>query len=72
MVDRLISIALNLTIMGLITALAAASLICGHTGLLRILEAAPGRGAPLLGAAAASAVAALLVIRYRNDLVDRQ
>ena len=57
--------------MGLITVLAAAALIFAHSGLLRILEAAPGFGTAFLGAAVISALAALFTIRYRNDLVDR-
>lgn len=71
MVDWMIGRTLSLVIMTMIVALAATALICAHWGLLALIGGAAGQGARILLAAAALAVAAGLMIRHRNDLVDR-
>ena len=71
MLNRILSSALNLTIMTSIALLAAATLICAHWGVLRLLSGAGPTGGFLLGTACLLAVAATLMIRNRNDLADR-
>jgi hypothetical protein len=69
--DKLLSGTLNLVIMGMITLLAGATLVCAHTGLLRICAGTRSSGAILIGTAGMLALATGLVIKFRNDLVDR-
>ena len=71
MIDRILTGALHLVVMTIITALAAVALACAHWGALRLIGGTMGSGCGLLIAGGASAVAAALLIRYRNDLVDR-
>jgi hypothetical protein len=70
MVDRLVSGALRAVIMTAITLLAGGTLVCAHAGVLRICSGGTHAGITLLGAAGGLALAAALLIRYRNDLVD--
>lgn len=70
MIDRLVSGTLRAVIMTAITLLAGGTLVCAHAGVLRICSGGAPAGVPLIGAAAALALAAALLIRYRNDLVD--
>jgi hypothetical protein len=69
--DKLLSGALNLVIMGMITLLAGATLVCAHSGVLRICAGARGSGGVLLGVAAMLSLATWMIIKFRNDLVDR-
>jgi hypothetical protein len=71
MLDRLLSGALNLLVMSMITLIAAAALVCAHGGLLQICAGASKSGAGMLTAAASLSVAAGFLIRNRNDLADR-
>lgn len=71
MIDRVLAGALNFVIVGMIALLSAASLACGHWGALRMLSGNWTGGGVLLGVAAVFAVATWLLIRNRNDLVDR-
>ncbi len=71
MLNRILSSVLNLAIMTSICLLAAATLICAHWGVLRILSGAGPDGGYLLGTASFLAVAAAFMIRNRNDLADR-
>lgn len=71
MIDRILYSTLNLTIMTLIMTLSAAALICGHTGVLRLLSGAAPAGGTLLAVAAALGLFATFMIRNRNDLADR-
>ena len=56
--------------MSAITLMAGATLVCAHAGVLRLCMGTPSAGIPFLGIAAALAIGAMLLIRYRNDLVD--
>lgn len=71
MMDRILSGTLNLVIVTLIATLSAAALACGHWGVLRILCGNWEGGTALLCGAAALTIAAWILIRNRNDLVDR-
>ena len=62
---------LYLAIMTAIALLAAATLICAHWGILRLISGAAPGGGILLGVAAALAGAATYMIQNRNDLADR-
>lgn len=70
MLNRLISGALRAVIMSAITLMAGATLVCAHTGILRMCMGTPRAGAAFLGVAAGLAIGAAVLIRYRNDLVD--
>lgn len=70
MLDRLIFGALRAVIMTAITLLAGGTLVCVHSGVLRICSGGTHGGIVLLGVSAALAVAAALLIRFRNDLAD--
>jgi hypothetical protein len=71
MLNRILYSALNLTVMTAIALLAAATLICAHSGVLRLLSGAGPAGGILLGTASLLALAATFMIRNRNDLADR-
>ena len=71
MVDRFLSVALNVVIVTLISTLSAAALACAHWGALRLLNGTWGGGGALLISSAALTVASWMLIRNRNDLVDR-
>jgi len=71
MLNWMLYSALNLTIMSTIALLAAATLVCANWGVLRLLSGAGTAGGILVGTAALLAVAAMFMIRNRNDLADR-
>ena len=71
MIDRILYSTLNLTVMTLIAMMSAAALICGHSGVLRLLSGAGSAGGILLGVAGVLALGAMFMIRNRNDLADR-
>ena len=71
MVDRLLSHALNGVVLMMIASMAAAMLVCGHFGVLRLISGAPQNGAAMLACAAALALAVGFMVHFRNDLVDR-
>lgn len=70
MIDRLVSGALRAVIMTAITLLAGGTLVCAHAGVLRLCSGATPAGVTCLGVSAGLAIAAALLIRFRNDLVD--
>lgn len=70
MSHRLISGALRMVIMSAITLLAGATLVCVHAGILRLCMGTAGPGITFLGIGAGLAIAAAVLIRYRNDLAD--
>ena len=70
-VNRLLHIALNLVIMGSIVVLCAVSLMLTHWGVLRLIAGASRSGGTLIAFAAGLALAAMFMIRNRNDLADR-
>ena len=70
MFERLVSGTLRAVIMTFITLLAGGTLVCVHAGVLRLCCGATHAGITLLGVSARLAIAAALLIRYRNDLVD--
>ena len=69
--DKILSGVLNLVIVGMITLLAGAALVCAHTGVLRLCAGTRPVGLELLGGAAALSIGAGFLIKNRNDLVDR-
>jgi hypothetical protein len=69
--DKLLWGMLNLVIVGMITLLAAAALVCAHTGVLRLCAGVRQTGFGLLAGAGAFSIAAGMLIKHRNDLVDR-
>lgn len=71
MIDKLLWGALKGVIMTLISVLAACALVCAHTGVLRLCCGGTRAGVGLLGVAGALVGAACLMIKHRNDLVDR-
>ena len=71
MIDRVLALALNLVIVAMISTLSAASLACAHWGVLRMLAGTVGQGVGLVGGSAMLAMAGWLLIRHRNELVDR-
>lgn len=70
MLNRLVSGALRMLIMSAIMLLAGATLVCAHSGVLRLCMGMPRAGVTYLGIAAGLAIGAWVLIRYRNDLVD--
>lgn len=70
MLNRLVSGALRAIVMTAITLLAGGTLVCAHAGVLRLCCSNPAGGLTLLGVSAAMAIAAAVLIRYRNDLAD--
>ena len=71
MMDRMIAGAMNFVIVTMIAVLSAASLACGHWGVLRMFSDNWTGGVVLMAVAAGLASATWLLIRNRNDLVDR-
>jgi hypothetical protein len=71
MLNRILYSTLNLTIMTSIALLSAATLICAHSGVLRLLSGSGSAGGTLLSTACFLAVAVTFMIRNRNDLADR-
>ena len=71
MIDRVLAGALNFVIVSMIAVLSAASLACGHWGVLRMFSGNWSGGTVLVGIALVLAIATWLLIRNRNDLVDR-
>lgn len=70
MIDRFVSGALHLVVMSIIATLAAGALVCAHWGLLLLIGGTSKGGCGLLAGGAGAAIAAALLIRYRNDLVE--
>jgi len=69
-IDRLVSGALHLVVMTIIATLAAGALVCAHWGLLLLIGGTSTGGCGLLAGGSTAAIAAALLIRYRNDLVE--
>jgi hypothetical protein len=71
MMDKLLWGAMNLVIVTLISTMAATALFCAHTGVLNIFSGNIHGGIILLTLSAGLAGGSGLMIKYRNDLVDR-
>lgn len=71
MLDKLVSGALHLVVMTIIATLAAGALVCAHWGVVLMIGGAAKGAWGLLAGGAAAAAATAVLIRYRNDLVDR-
>ena len=71
MFDRLLSSALWLTVMGMISATAGASLILGYRGLFNLCAGRYPGGAIAVASGIVLASAAYLLCRHCNDLMDR-
>jgi hypothetical protein len=71
MIDRVLAGALNFVIVTMIAVLSAASLACGHWGVLRMFGGNWPGGVVLVAVSALLALSAWMLIRNRNDLVDR-
>ncbi len=70
MMDRLLSLALNLTIVSLTAAVAAASVLLAYGGLLQTLQGQLKSGPVAIAVGIALAVGAWQLARNRNDLAD--
>jgi hypothetical protein len=70
MMDRLLSAALNLTVMSLTAGVAAGSIILGYWGLLQTLQGQVRSGPIEIAVGVGLAVGAWLLARNRNDLAD--
>jgi hypothetical protein len=70
MMDRLLSIGLNLTIVSLTAAVAAGSVLLAYAGLLQTLQGQIKWGPVDLAVGVALAVGAWQLARNRNDLAD--
>jgi hypothetical protein len=68
--DALLTRSLRYTILALISGLASGSLILCYRGLLEVIGGDLAAAGPGLGWGIAAGVAALLLIRYRGDLID--
>ena len=71
MLDRVLSLTMNVTIVGLIALTGAGSLLAAYWGLFELLHLRAASGGAALGCGGAVAVVSYLMARYRNDLVDR-
>ena len=70
MMDRLLSTALNLTVVSLTGAVAAGSVVLGYWGLLQTLQGQVRVGPVEITVGVGLAVGAWLLARNRNDLAD--
>lgn len=68
--DRLLTGSTRFLILSLIAASAAGACIVGYCALLALISARPADGLARLIAAAALAGGSLILIRYRDELVD--
>ena len=71
MMDRVLSLTMNVTIVGLIALTGAGSLLVAYWGLFELLSLRPANGGAALACGAAVAVVSYKMAKYRNDLVDR-
>jgi len=71
MLDRLLSLTMNLTIVGLIALTGAGSLLAAYWGLFELINARLANGGYAVGFAVAVAVVSYKMAKCRNDLVDR-
>ena len=71
MMDRLLALTMNLTIVGLIALTGAGSLFAAYWGLFELINARPANGGYAMGFGIAVAVVSYKMAKYRNDLVDR-
>jgi len=71
MMDRLLAKLLNLTVVTMIAAVAAGSLIFGYGGLMQLLGAQAVGGAIQLLAATGFGLAVAALLRHRSDLIDQ-
>jgi ABC-type Fe3+-siderophore transport system permease subunit len=70
MQDLLLSCSLRYTILALITGITLAALLLSYQGMLEIFAEDYRTAGIKLGWGLGSAIAALLLIRYRGDLID--
>lgn len=71
MMDRVLEITMNLTVVGLIAATAGGSLFLGYWGLVELFNGNAGVGGCAVFSSLAPAIGALKLARYKNDLVDQ-
>ena len=71
MMDRLLALTMNLTIVGLIAVTGAGSLFSTYWGLFELVNARPANGGYGMAFGIAVALVSYKMAKYRNDLVDR-
>ena len=71
MMDRLLALSMNLTIVGLIALTGAGSLLAAYWGLFELISARPANGGYAMAFGIAIALVSYKMAKYRNDLVDR-
>ena len=71
MMDRLLTLTMNVTIVGLIAVTGAGSLLAAYWGLFELVSARPTNAACALGSGFSVALVSYKMAKYRNDLVDR-
>jgi hypothetical protein len=71
MVDRLIAHGLSVVVIGLITLSFGAAIFCGYRSLVECVEAHWGAAGVHLVLCGPLSVAATLLIRHKDDLMDK-
>jgi hypothetical protein len=71
MMDRLLALTMNFTIVGLIAVTGVGSLLTAYWGLFELVSARATNGGCALGCGVAVALVSYKMAKYRNDLVDR-
>ena len=71
MMDRVLSLTMNVTIVGLIALTGAGSLLVAYWGLFELLNLRAANGGAALACGAGVAVVCYKMAKNRNDLVDR-
>ena len=71
MMDRLLALTMNVTIVGLIAVTGVGSLLAAYWGLFELVNARAANGGYALGCGIAVALVSYKMGKYRNDLVDR-
>jgi hypothetical protein len=70
MMDRFLTLTMNLTIVGLIALTGVGALLAAYWGLFELLNLRPAGGVAVAFGVAV-AVVSYKMAKYRNDLVDR-
>ena len=71
MMDRLLAVTMNLTIVGLIAVTGVSSLLAAYWGLFELVNARPANGGIAVACGFGVALVSYKMAKYRNDLVDR-
>ena len=71
MMDRLLALTMNVTIVGLIAVTGAGSLLAAYWGLFELVNARAANAGWALACGIAVAVVSYKMAKCRNDLVDR-